>query len=430
MIQDDEKQEIIIIKRSSDHGDGHHGGAWKIAFADFMTAMMALFLVLWLVNAANEETKKSVASYFNPVKLVDRNRSTKGLEDMSGGPLESSEPSEDTAEAASPEKHEDEEAEVSHTDQELQENPYQVLDEIAKSDAESESAVVAVAIDNPDGIVPGAKDLHYQDPFAPDFWNKEASRMVDEAKSDDEGKEERQGDQELKTAALAIQGETAATSAKADEQSTETTPTEEASDNMDSEPSDGEPSNDEISQTDIQDEAKDLQMADPPPAPDQAGSDGDAPQGSEALNEIKKAIEQAFGQTNPLAGGLSIEQVNEGVMISITDQFGWSMFKIGSSVPRRELVLAMEKISRVLSERNGEVRLRGHTDGRQFAGDEFGNWRLSATRAQTAYHMLVRAGFDGKRVSQITGFADRRLKTPSDPFAAANRRIEILLEVD
>ena len=49
------------------------------------------------VNAANEETKKSVASYFNPVKLVDRNRSTKGLEEMSGGPVESSETDETTA---------------------------------------------------------------------------------------------------------------------------------------------------------------------------------------------------------------------------------------------------------------------------------------------------------------------------------------------
>jgi flagellar motor protein MotB len=80
----DKVQEIIIIKRSGEGEQGHHGGAWKIAFADFMTAMMALFLVLWLINAANEETKKAVASYFNPVKLVDKNRSVKGLHDAEG----------------------------------------------------------------------------------------------------------------------------------------------------------------------------------------------------------------------------------------------------------------------------------------------------------------------------------------------------------
>ena len=54
-MSDKEKhQEIIIIKRGGEGEHGHHGGAWKIAFADFMTAMMALFLVLWLINAANE----------------------------------------------------------------------------------------------------------------------------------------------------------------------------------------------------------------------------------------------------------------------------------------------------------------------------------------------------------------------------------------
>eukprot|EP01035_Chromulina_nebulosa_P048504 gene48504-65812_t len=66
-------------KRHKGDHDGHHGGAWKIAFADFMTAMMAFFLVMWLVNAANEETKASVASYFNPIKLSDEKPTEKGL---------------------------------------------------------------------------------------------------------------------------------------------------------------------------------------------------------------------------------------------------------------------------------------------------------------------------------------------------------------
>ena len=73
------KNEIIIIKRHG-HGDhGHHGGAWKIAYADFMTAMMAFFLVMWLVNAANDATKAAVASYFNPIKLTDSSPADKGI---------------------------------------------------------------------------------------------------------------------------------------------------------------------------------------------------------------------------------------------------------------------------------------------------------------------------------------------------------------
>ena len=58
------KNEIIIVRRRHDGEHEAHGGAWKIAYADFMTAMMAFFLVMWLINAANEETKAAVASHY------------------------------------------------------------------------------------------------------------------------------------------------------------------------------------------------------------------------------------------------------------------------------------------------------------------------------------------------------------------------------
>jgi chemotaxis protein MotB len=55
--------QIIVIKRIKGHG-GHHGGAWKVAYADFVTAMMALFIVLWLLNTS-DHTRKVIAGYFN-----------------------------------------------------------------------------------------------------------------------------------------------------------------------------------------------------------------------------------------------------------------------------------------------------------------------------------------------------------------------------
>jgi chemotaxis protein MotB len=58
------KARIIVVKRPRKAAHGHHGGAWKVAYADFVTAMMALFIVLWLMGA-DEETKKIVASFFN-----------------------------------------------------------------------------------------------------------------------------------------------------------------------------------------------------------------------------------------------------------------------------------------------------------------------------------------------------------------------------
>lgn len=54
---------IIIVKKVSGHG-GHHGGSWKVAYADFVTSMMAFFLVMWLVNSASVSTRERIASYF------------------------------------------------------------------------------------------------------------------------------------------------------------------------------------------------------------------------------------------------------------------------------------------------------------------------------------------------------------------------------
>ncbi|MCK8484250.1 chemotaxis protein MotB [Aliiroseovarius sp. S2029] len=63
----------VIIKRVKKvSGGGHHGGAWKVAYADFVTAMMAFFLLMWLLNATTEKQRKGIADYFNPTIPVTR----------------------------------------------------------------------------------------------------------------------------------------------------------------------------------------------------------------------------------------------------------------------------------------------------------------------------------------------------------------------
>lgn len=57
---------VIIKRKKIIAGGGHHGGAWKVAYADFVTAMMAFFLLMWLLGATNEKQRKGVANYFNP----------------------------------------------------------------------------------------------------------------------------------------------------------------------------------------------------------------------------------------------------------------------------------------------------------------------------------------------------------------------------
>jgi chemotaxis protein MotB len=73
--------ELIIIKRHEDDEHEAHSSAWKVAHADFMTAMMAFFLIMWLINVTDENVRKGISEYFNPVHLSSGQAEEKGLTD-------------------------------------------------------------------------------------------------------------------------------------------------------------------------------------------------------------------------------------------------------------------------------------------------------------------------------------------------------------
>ena len=74
---------LIIVRKRAGHGGGHHGGAWKVAYADFVTAMMAFFLVMWLITQS-KDTKAAVAGYFRDPGAF-KERASKGI--LPGGAL-------------------------------------------------------------------------------------------------------------------------------------------------------------------------------------------------------------------------------------------------------------------------------------------------------------------------------------------------------
>lgn len=63
---------VIIKRKKVIQGGGHHGGAWKVAYADFVTAMMAFFMLMWLLNATTEKQRKGLADYFSPTIPINR----------------------------------------------------------------------------------------------------------------------------------------------------------------------------------------------------------------------------------------------------------------------------------------------------------------------------------------------------------------------
>lgn len=83
----DDKTQPIVIKRVKKVAGGHHGGSWKVAFADFMTALFAMFLILWIVTAMDEEQRAGVAGYFRDPTNFSQEDNTPGnnIIDLEGG---------------------------------------------------------------------------------------------------------------------------------------------------------------------------------------------------------------------------------------------------------------------------------------------------------------------------------------------------------
>ncbi|MDQ0559711.1 chemotaxis protein MotB [Rhizobium mesoamericanum] len=420
------KNEIIIVKRhgGGDH-DGAHGGAWKIAYADFMTAMMAFFLVMWLVNAANEETKASVATYFNPIKLADEKPTEKGLKkpvDQADGDQKqdkSKEKEDEPTKGASAANGDDQTStsgdQTNYSEADFFENPYSVLAEIAQEVGQQANVSAkgeGGASDS--GPATGADGGQaYRDPFDPDFWTKQ----VEVTHADK--KQPASSDAPADGAADATEVAKAVTETPADP-----TKAADAGDAPDSQAKEAAKTKSQHASSSVETPSENAEGKQKPQSQTQRA--GEQKQAADLQKEIAQQISGIAGK---LAEGLTVTQSEGGLLVSISDQSDDSMFNIGSAVPRKEMVLAMEKIGEILKSKPGAIVIRGHTDGRQYKGENE-NWRLSMDRAQAAYYMIVRGGLDEKRISQVSGFADRKLKDQADPFNAANRRIEILLQAD
>ncbi|PZV34770.1 MotB family protein [Mesorhizobium kowhaii] len=437
-------QEIIIVRRGhDDHDDAHHGGVWKIAFADFMTAMMCFFLVMWLINAANEQTKAAVASYFNPVKLVDRNSSRKGLEDLGDGPraigTTADNPQKATNKAGqdgdgSADRKQDKQElpQAEHSDEHLFADPYAVLSEIAtdtgvmqnvsqKGDGGAQAAGPAT------GASGGAS---YRDPFEPDFWSQQVAAPGAEASAQRakiEGDPVKPGDKVAEMQVLKVKAVPPVAAAPLEPLAKDATGKQATNPaTAIAKANDAKPGETKPGETKAADAAKAEAKAQEAAKPD-TGEKAPTAAAVKAAADVKRQLADAFKPGDKLHDGVSVEATDKGVVISITDQLDFGMFEVGSALPRRELVLAMEKIGRIVNSQKGTISINGHTDARPFRSDSYDNWRLSTARAHSAYYMLVRGGVDERRITEVAGFADRQPKDPADPLAAANRRIEILM---
>ncbi len=522
--------ELIIVKRPMEDEHESHSSAWKVAHADFMTAMMAFFLIMWLINVTDDEVRKGISAYFNPIKLSDGVTDLKGLSKPTSGeekrkhtkpgrvaespdafnPVKLSEArgagaaaSGDKGKAAAaaaaggagsghtaPEaglgaekslhdEHaagggetasiadtqgagafgEDEAAKAAGTtdahgtptgkkgnsDNELEavafQDPYAVLARIAEDYAEGGASTVDVIVGDmrQPGVTGGEID---RDPFDPAYWQTApAYPAVTETPGEPGTFDPLPEAVQLDAAAIdnfeSVGGEAAEPPAADAVPEEPATPIELAE-------SAEQPSAGAAQHVAAAESPTDAPEAgEPPPEVEIAEAAPETTEpvvdtriqaiGDQLKAEIATAVRnvEAIGAETGLIEGETVEVsvTEDGVLVNMADDATYSMFDIGSAVPDGRVVVLMEEIAATLADKPGSIVIRGHTDGRPFRSADYDNWRLSAARAQMAYYMLVRGGLDESRVTAIEGHADRALLNPDEPFAAENRRIEILLKV-
>lgn len=379
-IDPETQSEIIIVRRSSNNDEEEHdSGVWKIAYADLMTAMMMFFLVMWLVNVIDSDKKTAVASYFNPIKLVEFESSPRGIHDIkgkvrSGARMQDEAPQETDGNSTITK------AQGPEEDLRMMALLYQVPDKTGHHNSKGGAADGGMQQGNARGIL-------HRDPFSPEYWSKDMpldmGRPLDQLTGQDAGsKNTEEKNPRYEKAVVSAQASTM--------QKVRETGKKHSADKAGG----NEEKSTELSRNISSDIA--------------------------AL--IKNEIKTDYPQVH-------VNLVDNGIAIELTDSQNYGMFAVGSAKPDKQLVVLLDGIAKIIQKHEGQIVISGHTDARPYKTTHYDNWQLSAARAQVAYYILVRGGLDEGRVLRVEGYADRSLKNSKDSYAAENRRIAIFLQL-
>ena len=313
------EQQIIIKKSDEDDDHDHHNGGWKVAYADFMTAMMAFFLLLWIISAADEKQLQGLAEHFTPTETSM----------LRGG-----------------------------------------------------EGFLKGQVFGPDGVYSGLEGDSFQ-VNPPSFGQEEPRSHPDEGAREIEPR-------------VVVEYIFAS-------------------------------SQEYISQQDHLTAASNLTY--------DTGNDpawlallADRTEKLDAVAEdITEAVE-ANAALVELDYDLRVDRTQDGLLVQILDQEARPMFASGSariSDTTREL---LRVIGLSVADLPYPIMITGHTDAVPFTNDvDYGNWELSADRANAARRALVSAGVAAERIVRVSGVAYTKPLNAAVPTAPENRRLTVLL---
>jgi chemotaxis protein MotB len=149
------------------------------------------------------------------------------------------------------------------------------------------------------------------------------------------------------------------------------------------------------------------------------------------LHNLKEALEQQIASKPALVKlkqQIQITITPEGLRIELIESRDGTFFDSGSATLNQNGRDMLALLAHQLGEVPNNVSVEGHTDARAYAdSDGYGNWELSADRANAARRLMQRTGLWSGQISQVRGFADRQLRVPGDPLDPSNRRISVIV---
>jgi chemotaxis protein MotB len=165
---------------------------------------------------------------------------------------------------------------------------------------------------------------------------------------------------------------------------------------------------------------------------DQSGSGENLALTESNIPELKKKIEEAIRKMNDLKAlenQIQITITPEGLRIELLETKDGTFFDSGSAKLNKNGQELLEMLSQQLGGLPNRISIEGHTDAQPFASDGgYGNWDLSTDRANAARRVMQTSGLRKDQVSQVRGYADQKLRVPSNPLDPSNRRISLIVQ--
>jgi chemotaxis protein MotB len=150
------------------------------------------------------------------------------------------------------------------------------------------------------------------------------------------------------------------------------------------------------------------------------------------MEQLKEQLQKAVKEVpnfDKMKNHIDMTVTNEGLRIELTESATGTFFDSGSPKISGDAADLIEMLAQELGKLPNKIAIEGHTDSKPYAeGAIYGNWELSADRANATRRFMQSRGLRADQVTQVRGFADQRLRKPDAPFDPSNRRISLIVQ--